>query len=270
MHITNLSEIIRRITQEYLLERPHTRHGLSTHGSCAAKQALNKLNPKPFTAHGKTAPGTGYHEFIQEKVMPSGTIIENEAGEEEWEIVGHEQYVFYHDGRVLRKSPIDTLVYNLLTKELEVWDWKSTRTDKKYLYKKPLVYKAQVNFYAYLLKLAWNLEYDPICRIIYGEKIDWLSVKDLDPFRMDEKLGKWSFKNIALAYDIAEHLDDYIDKWDEVVKVALGDWTKTRKPYRYECKYCDHRMECLSYLGYDYTKENEERLIYDRDFPERM
>jgi len=82
------------------------------------------------------------------------------------------------------------------------------------------------------------------------------------PFRYDPSLGEWSIMNMRKVYEIIENFNKSILKWRELIKDALSDWSTTAEPYRNDCKYCSHRKVCLSCLGFQYTVENDKKLVY--------
>lgn len=245
-------------------ERKHLAGGISGHGSCIARQAYQKAysDEYEFGNHGALVPGTAFHVYWQ-TLLPSGTVLKDENDIPTWLIIGHEQYVFFsQEGLLDRKSPIDTLVYNLISKEYEIWDYKSTRTDMRYIRRIEPKDKMQINFYAYKFSEAWELDYYPICRVIYGEKVNWNNLKQFD-FRCDAKLYKKSIKYINMVNELIPKLRS--ETWTispkgwEKYATGLDYWSATKKPYRSQCRYCKFNDKCLTRLGYGSIEDYDER-----------
>lgn len=142
-----------RLTEE---NRPHSKVGWSPIDECMAKQYFDKINNVEFDGYQFTAPGTIFHKYAQEEVIPPGTEMrcDNEFAKKSFDVIGHEVPVFCRINGTLRYSYIDTLVYNVLDNCIEVWDWKTEGFAK---YKKDKVkakHVAQVNLYGYLIKAA--------------------------------------------------------------------------------------------------------------------
>lgn len=241
---------------------PHLAGGLSQHGSCLLKQILNRINPQPFESYGNVTPGTALHKYIQEVLIPSGTVIKNKEGFPTWLIIGHEQYVFLlQKHRPHRRSPIDTLVYNLYLSEYEIWDWKSTIVGGTklepmcYLRSLDIRYKMQCNLYAFLFKEAWELDYNPICRVIFFNKGNWANSKEF-VWEMDSELAVQSFLNIDTVdrYYKTFKLKHSKEEW-EGLATGLNRYSDTKKKYLKECRYCDHIDKCEDLIGRDIKKD---------------
>lgn len=240
-------------------ERPHLAGGLSQHGSCLLKQILNKIEPAKFDAYGVVTPGSALHEYIQNILLPSGIVLKDEDGEDKYLIIGHEQYVFHLvKGRPHRRSPIDTLVFNLQSREYEIWDWKSTSIGgtasepMKYLRSLSVVYRSQVNIYGYLFMKAWKLAYRPICKVIFFNKRDWTHSKEFE-WRTILKYGEKSIEDIETVQDVYNNFDSKDRTKEEWLELATGRnrWSDTKKKYLKECKYCEHTAKCRKLTGED-------------------
>jgi len=228
--------IVNRIV-EFNNERSHLSGGLSQHGGCEGRVILDKLFPEGFTGQGAVEPGTALHKFIQEELFPSGSVVNDT-----WLIIGHEQYIILprEEGKYDRRSPIDTLVFNLLTKEYEIWDYKSTRTEIKYLRGKPLKLKVklQANMFGIQLRWQWRLPYYPVCRVLYFNKASWTKSHEYMFRCKDEYLAQSIYKIEMAEFGIANFEDAALD-WGKFVS-GMSVSSETKKPYRYPCRYCAH------------------------------
>jgi len=242
-------------------ERKHLAGGVSGHGGCVARQGMQIAfkDEYSFGNHGAVVPGTAFHGYWQ-GLLPSGTVLKDENGIDTWLIIGHEQYVFYWDGKQWRKSPIDTLVFNLISQEYEIWDYKSTRKDMKYVKRIEPKDKMQVNFYGHKFSEAWELDYYPVCRVIYGEKVNWNNLKQFD-FRCDTELYDKSLKYMKMVKEVANNLKAGMrisaEGWAKYC-TGLDYWSDTKKPYRSQCRYCSFTEKCLVRLGYGSFEDYDE------------
>lgn len=248
--IRELDEVLPVFITEQIVkteeERDHLAKGLSQHGACIGKQILSKIYQKPFTGQGATTPGTAFHEYMQTKVFPAGKTIGK------YIILGHEQLIFLLDvlhKEIQRQSPIDTLVYNLESKEFEIWDYKTTKIDLKYVRSLDLVYHRQANLYGQTFKNMLELPYNPICKVIYASKSNWTDLKTFT-FRSDPKMEQESFERIQKV-DLMSKRAEYegiIPHWVQFAE-GLDSWSDTKVPYRKQCEYCDYQAECLANLN---------------------
>lgn len=243
--------------EEVESERKHLAGGVSGHGECVAKQAMQIVYKNEFGNHGALVPGTMFHAYWQ-GIFESGSIVKDDKGVETWLIIGHEQYIFYQDGFNWRKSPIDTLVFNLITKEFEIWDWKSTRKDIKYVNCIERKDEMQVNFYAYRFSEAWDLQYYPMCRVIYGEKVNYNHLKNF-AFRCNDELYKKSTEYMRMVHTLVDCMrsDRSVNEWEKYA-TGLDYWSATKTPYRSQCRYCDFTEKCLVRLGYGSFEDYDE------------
>ena len=226
-------------------ERTHLSKGLSSHGKCLGQQILGKIYQKPFTGQGATTPGTAYHKYMQELVLPSGKQVG------QYLIIGHEQYIFLLDDqdRIIRQSPIDTLAYNLDHQRFEIWDYKSTSIDLKYIRKIPTEYEAQINLYAQAFKHAHNLSYNPVCKIIYASKDNWMDLKIFGfESRPDLMIDSQKRVDVVDQMGTPAGFAEAKSHW-AVYAEGIQRWSDTKVPYRKECKYCDYQSECLQLLN---------------------
>ncbi|MHA1382365.1 MAG: PD-(D/E)XK nuclease family protein [Candidatus Helarchaeota archaeon] len=250
--MNKVNKIISKKIREYSDELPHLSGGISNHGGCVGKQILEHHFPVEFEGQGSVTGGRLTHEFVQ-RILPSGMLLLNEDGEEEWLIIGHEQYVILHrEGRFDRRSPIDTLVYNIKTNEYEVWDWKTTRVDITYMKEKPLShkYELQANLYAVQLRWQWRLSYYPICRVIFLEKADLTETLEYT-FRSNEELKEESIRKMDIVDWGKDNFEQIIESWFEIID-GMSVSSHTKNPYRYECRYCPYAPI-------------SERVLYQRD-----
>ena len=228
---------------------PHLAGGLSSHFSCLLKQVLQKVYGKTdVDDQGAFIRGKEFHKYIQ-GALPAGSKVGAS-----WIIVGHEQLVrvdtedFQGRGRL---SPIDTLAWNLDTREFEIWDWKTTRVDLEYVKLDPN-YEAQANLYAQARKAEWGLKYDPICRIITANSADWSVFKQFQ-FRSTSTLFAASMTKIRVVNQNTAQLQKVgIEKAPLETFRTLADgldhWTQTQTPYRKDCRYCDFKERCVSLI----------------------
>lgn len=239
------AEFLTAAVLEYERNDPHLPKGLSSHGKCLGQQILGKIYQKPFGGHGATAPGTGYHEYMQLKVMPGGTRIGN------YLIIAHEQMVFLLNDldEIVRNSPADTLAYNLDHNRFEIWDYKSTSIDLKYIKKIPIDYQYQINLYAQKIKQVLNLNYNPLAKIFYANKDNWAEFKILG-FESSPEMFIDSQKRVDVVDQMGTPAGFAEAKahWS-VYAEGLSRWSDTKVPYRKECKYCDYQAECLQLLN---------------------
>ncbi|MHA1440241.1 MAG: hypothetical protein ACTSPK_00065 [Candidatus Heimdallarchaeota archaeon] len=231
--------IARRVVQDSD-EKPHLSGGISSHGGCVGKQILDHHFPMPFDGQGGTMGGNIIHKYIQE-LYPSGTLIMNEFGEDEWLVIGHEQYIIVHrENGWDRRSPVDTLIYNIKTNEYEVWDYKSTRVDIQYVKKKPLSqkYQLQANMYGIQLKWQWSLPYFPICRVIFINKADVSDTFEYT-FRCNEELKANSIRKMDIVDYGKDDFENVAESWFDIID-GMSISSHTKNAYRYECRYCSH------------------------------
>lgn len=243
-----LPELLKAEIIKYEESKEHLSKGLSQHGKCVGQQILSRIYQKPFTGHGATAPGTGFHEYMQNEVLPTGKMVGD------YLILGHEQLIFILDENhkeIRRQSPIDTLVFNTKSKEFEIWDYKTTSIEMQYLHSLDVVYQYQVNLYAQTFKNMLDLPYDPICRVIFVSKNDWTDSKHFI-FRSDRQIEEQSHERIALVDAMGKPSEFANAKqfWSQFAD-GLDIWSDTKKPYRKQCKYCDYQTECLECLNAD-------------------
>jgi len=227
-------------------ERDHLAKGLSQHGACLGKQIFSKVIMKPFTGQGATTPGTAFHEYMQIKVLPAGSTVGD------YIILGHEQLIFLLDvthKEIKRQSPIDTLVYNLKSKEFEIWDYKTTQIDLKYVNVLDKVYEFQTNLYAQTFKNTLDLPYNPLCKVIFASKNNWTDLKTF-VFRSNPEMESQSIERIATVDALAkrEEYENVRVHWIQFAE-GLDIWSDTKNPYRKQCKYCDYNEECLANLN---------------------
>lgn len=223
-------------------ESYHLRGGWSSVGSCVGKQILDKIHKTPFGGHGFVTPGSAAHEFWQSR-LKSGMIAFDH-----FLIIGHEQYVFLlRKDKPNRQSPIDTLVFNLKSNQYEVWDYKSigyiTTVMKKPLEKNVI----QLNLYSHLLKDMLKLGYYPKCRLIYIDKINWENIK-IHSWTGTKSLALRAIERIEWIEKGVEDFEWAKSNWERLTD-GLNHWSQTKRPYRTDCKYCEHNYECLKYLG---------------------
>jgi hypothetical protein len=178
-------------------------------------------------------------------VLPSGKQVG------QYLIIGHEQYIFLLDDndQIIRQSPIDTLVYNLDHNRFEIWDYKSTSIDLKYIRKIPIEYEAQINLYAQKFKHAQNLSYNPVCKIIYASKDNWMDLKIFGfESRPDLMIDSQKRVDVVDQMGTPANFGEAKQHW-AVYAEGINRWSDTKVPYRKECKYCDYQAECLELLN---------------------
>ena len=144
---------------------------MSKAGACLGKWLLDDLNHTPFEGWGFTTPGSAFHAFIQD-ALKIGMVLE--IGKAKYQIIAHEQNVYYlRNDKLIRSSPIDTLVYDLATNRFEIWDWKTTQKQAQYIYGMEETNQAQVNIYMHLFSKQLMLGYPMTARVFYVNKANW-------------------------------------------------------------------------------------------------
>ena len=233
----------------------HISRGLSQHGTCKGEQMLKMAFGDDFDGQGATAAGQAGHDMHQ-SMIPSGTVLNNVNGKPTWLIVGHEQYIRHDDGTDRgRLSPIDTLVYNFVSKEFEVWDLKFTKIQIKYVYDPPRQYKMQLNLYGQQLKDQWHLPYNPTCRLIYTNKDNYLDKKEF-AWKATTYMLDMSKKLIKEVMDFEQKLKE---SESGAISIEMTEWAScaeginlfnmNKVPKRYMCEHCNFTELCLFMLG---------------------
>lgn len=243
--ITSLAAHITKASRE----EHHLSHGLSSHGSCIAKQAFSRLfkDEIPDQDQGAMIRGKEFHTFMQ-RSLPSGMFLDGR-----WLIIGHEQFILPVVDGERRWSPIDTLVFDRDEGRFEIWDWKLTRVDLKYLHKLDRTYRYQANYYAAKFHEKWGYGgKPPICRVIFANAADWAVYKDFS-WEMDPALAKDSEAIITTVHAAQTNLGTYGMVSPAVYRrdfaTGLNHWSATKKPYRKDCAYCSFHVKCKMAAG---------------------
>lgn len=230
-------------------EEPHLSRGLSSHGSCIAKQAFTRLFPDKLgdDDQGAMIRGKAFHTLMQGS-LPSGTVIDGR-----WEIIGHEQYVFVVVDGEQRRSPIDTLVFDMKENRFEIWDWKNTRKDLKYVHELDRNYRYQANKYAAVFYTAYGAgTQPPLCRVIFANAANWAEFKEFS-WVMDPNLAKESDQVIMEVHRAMKLLGKPGSVSPKTYREYFADgleyWSATKKPYRLDCAYCKFTETCKQFAG---------------------
>jgi hypothetical protein len=215
---------------------------ISSIGHCIGKQILKRLEPSLPENWGMMVPGTVGHVYRQE-LYPPGSMIDKT-----FLVLGHEQMVLYFSTQKLtRASHADTVVLNVKTNQIEIWDWKHTMKDMKYVTEVDDEYIEQITFYAQHYKTLFDLTYNPQCRVIYISKSNWDESK-VFAFESDPELFQTLMAKISAIDDIVKNPDQIGPRWEELAE-GVNVWSHTKTPYRKQCKYCDYTDQCLGFLG---------------------
>lgn len=240
-------------------QEPHSSRGFANGGQGVAKQLMDRWvrNPDELP-YGRFAKGKEGHKFFQNAIFPAGKVFTNlelpgfcedeKITLEEIEILGHEQNIMFRLDGYLRKSDIDTKVYNIAEDCLEVWDYKFNSSNtykwlgvfvKKYGKVKPVdnVYREQANLYCDLLtKTEGAFLNIPVkrYRIICVEDSHWEHLKiftgDYDPAMAAETMMKIELTHLELKSPGSSGVS-----WHELATCI--DWQY--------CDYCHAKKECL-------------------------
>ena len=261
---------------EYQHARPHLKNGLSKNGAGIAAQLLVNWFPKPFDA-GFAERGIAYGEY-QNDHKPTG--YEWKVGDITFRVLGGEQIVmiFSEDGKLIRQSHIDQLIYNVNAGEIEIWDFKTSMGVKDEI---DPDYYAQLTLYAYLLKRQLGLPYDITCRLQIASPNKWSEVQ-FQSWRAIYTVGQELFADIgtfekykALGYNAITK-----DEWKALIVKCSARWkegwlyygddevrpdgkTKKKTRFRVQCQRCDNWEKCVEKLG---LPKNRDRLREDPDF----
>jgi len=240
-----LSEALAADLNAANLGRPHLpgKYSLSSVGNCMGNQILRRLDPRTIENWGNMAPGTAGHEY-REQLYPSGSVIAKT-----FLVLGHEQIValFNAAGVPVRISHADTVVLNLATQQLEVWDWKHTQTRLQYVTVLDDVYREQANTYAQRIREVFRLPYDPICRVVYISKDNWEDSKPF-VFRSDAAAYEQTKLKIAAIDELVAHPEMLVSRWEDCAE-GVNMWDHKKTPERKQCKYCKYQGRCLEMLG---------------------
>lgn len=226
---------------------PHLSRGLSSHAKCRLQAAMKSWYGVTEFSQGGMAPGTVFHAWVQGKFQSGETYT---LGGTRFEVLGHEQYVFYNDIEkgIARRSPIDTLVYNLDARRHEAWDYKTTQKDIKYVYLEP-AHAAQANIYAYLFNKGWGLVTG--WRVIYINKGNYNDIAvyygDLDKAMAAESIAMIEAEEMLKSFkpDTVKQPAGY---WRRHA-TGLDEWTRARAPKRAQCRYCEFAGRCKELCG---------------------
>lgn len=266
---------------EVVNNRPHPGAGLSNHAVGIATQKLVLHYPRTFDK-GMTERGTVFHTWYYQNHPVGMKFTINVAGTPlDFEIKGHEQIVKIHDqnGRLVRQTYIDVLVYCYTTHQWEYWDLKNNAGAANKGDEADELYKAQVNLEAYLDSRKEGLPYRPMCRILISDPMNWNEMI-FQSWEMDPVLGQWSIDQITEYEHWKPVPMDKISRkdWAGLISVCSNRWKTGRlyyiKPdgkrgyksdatWRVTCDRCDNWEHCMDILGLPHDRD---KLLEDPNF----